>query len=178
MSSATGASDRSGLRGLLRALAVVAAFVAFQLLAHRLVGRGEASRSLLWLALLPQIAVYAFLLWFFGRTLLSGGEALITRLARSVHGELPLEIAHYTRRVTAYWCAVFTLMAAASAALFVFAPIRTWSLFANVLNLPLIALAFVGEYGWRILRYPRFSHVSLLGTLRAFHRFRRASRAE
>ena len=42
--------------------------------------------------LLPHVGAYLFMLWFFGHTLMPGREALITRLARHVHGTLPAEI--------------------------------------------------------------------------------------
>ncbi len=177
MSSATGASERSRSRILVRTLGVVAAFAAYQLLVHAVVAQGAWSRGVAWVALLPQVAAYAFLFWFFARTLLPGREALITRVARSVHGALPEKIERYTRRVTVFWCAVFASMLVGSITLFVYTRLETWSLVANLLNFPLIAMAFVGEYLWRILRYPGFSHVSLAATLRAFWRHRGASRA-
>ena len=178
MSSAIGASRAGESRLTLRTLTIVVAFAIFQVLVHALVARGFAGRSLLWIALLPQASAYGFLFWFFGRTLLPGREALVTSLARMVHGELPAEIERYTRRVTAFWCWVFAAMFAASPVLFVFARLETWSLLANVLNFPLIAVAFVGEYAWRILRYPGFSHASLAGTVREFWRYCSASRVD
>src|SRR5438309_407225 len=50
---------------------------------------------------------YVTLLYFFGRTLMPGAEALITRLARRVHGTLPQEMETYTRRLTIAWCLFF-----------------------------------------------------------------------
>ena len=121
----------------------------------------------------PSVAVYMVLLWMFGRTLVPGREALVTRLARHVHGTLPEDITVYTRRVTWAWCLFFVAMAATSILLFDFASLETWSLFANVLNLPLVALMFVAEYAYRILRYRNFSHVPLLTAVRAFRQFGR-----
>jgi hypothetical protein len=43
-------------------------------------------------------------------------------------------------------------------------------LFANVLNVPLLACAFVAECIRRALRYPHFSHASMLASLDAFRR--------
>jgi uncharacterized membrane protein len=116
---------------------------------------------------LPHLAAYGFLLWLFGRTLRAGREALITRLARQVHGCLPEEIARYTRRVTWAWCLFFSGMALASLVLFVAAPLPAWSLFANLLNLPLVVAMYLGEYAWRVWRYPNFSHASIATVYRA-----------
>jgi uncharacterized membrane protein len=115
--------------------------------------------------------VYLFLLWYFGRTLRPGNEALITRLATYVHGALPDEIKGYTRRATWAWCLFFAGMALVSVLLFALAPLATWSLFANVLNLPLVAAMYLGEYAYRRLRYPDFTHASIATVIRALQKF-------
>jgi uncharacterized membrane protein len=121
------------------------------------------------------VVIYALLFWMFARTLMPGREALVTRLARHVHGTLPDEITVYTRRVTWAWSLFFFVMAATSILLFDFASLAAWSLFANVLNLPLVALMFVVEYAYRIQRYRDFAHVPLLTAVRAFRQFGRQS---
>jgi uncharacterized membrane protein len=123
----------------------------------------------------PSAIVYGALMWLFGRTLRPGREALVTHLARRVHGTLPDYITAYTRRVTWAWCLLFGAMALASPLLFSLAPLETWSLFVNVLTFPLIAGMFVLEYVYRLLRYPTFSHVSLLTAVRAFRDLGRAA---
>ena len=110
----------------------------------------------------PHAAAYLFLLALFGRSLAPGREALITRFARHIHGGLPPELVSYTRRVTWAWCLFFAANVATSALLYLFAPVAAWSLFVNVLNFPLLILMFVAEYLWRILRYPHFTHSSIL----------------
>lgn len=122
---------------------------------------------------IPSVAIYLLLLWTFARTLVPGREALVTRLARHVHGTLPDYISAYTRRVTWAWCLFFLAMALTSVLLFDFASLETWSVFANLLNLPLVALMFVLEYTYRILRFRDFSHVPLLMSVRAFRQFGR-----
>lgn len=133
---------------------------------------GAAGQAALWLGALPQVFCYLGLLWIFGRTLGPGKQALITRLARAVHGELPIPIERYTRRVTWYWCLFFAAMALGSTILLALVSVDAWLFFANVLNLPLLAAAFVLEYVYRLLRFPGFAHLSLSGTLRAFQSFR------
>lgn len=123
----------------------------------------------------PSVIVYGALMWLFGRTLAPGREALVTHMARRVHGTLPDHMAAYTRRVTWAWCLLFGAMALASLLLFAFAPLATWSLFVNLLTFPLIASMFVIEYIYRLLRYRSFSHVSLLTAVRAFQELGRAA---
>lgn len=143
------------------ALAAVAGWIAW-----RAAGAGPALAYLL-----PHVGAYAFMLWLFGHTLFNGGDALITRLARLIHGTLPPEIEAYTRNVTRAWCVFFAGMALTSLLLFLFAPLAVWSVFANLLNLPLIVLMFLAEYLYRIRRYPDFSHASIRATIRAFQKY-------
>ena len=86
----------------------------------------------------PFLTVYLFLLWLFGRTLRADRQSLITLLAAHVHGELPADIARYTRRVTWAWCVFFAAMALTSTLLFLFEPLPIWSVFNTLLNLPLV----------------------------------------
>jgi uncharacterized membrane protein len=119
----------------------------------------------------PHAAAYGFLLFLFGHTLLPGREALITRVAGRIHGVLPPYMAAYTRRVTAAWCVFFAAQLGVSAALFVYAPLDTWSAFVNLLNVPLLVLMFVGEYAYRVTRYRDFPHVTITQAARAFARY-------
>lgn len=121
--------------------------------------------------LLPHVGVYFFMLWLFGHTLMPGREALITRLARRVHGTLPAEIERHTFHVTMAWCLFFAGMALTSLLLFFLAPLAVWSVFANLLSLPLVVAMFLAEYLYRILRYPNFSHASIRSTFRAFQKY-------
>lgn len=117
---------------------------------------------------IPHTAIYLSLMWLFGQTLRQGHEPLITRLARRVHGTLSPELATYTRRLTIAWCVFFAAQLVTSALLFKFAPLNIWSLFINILNFPLLALMFIGEYGYRRIRHRRFPHATLYDGIRAF----------
>jgi uncharacterized membrane protein len=64
----------------------------------------------------------------------------------------------------------FAGQVAVSALLLAFAPLSAWSLFVNVLNVPLIALMFAAEYLYRVTRYPDHPRTTLPGMLRAFVR--------
>jgi uncharacterized membrane protein len=130
------------------------------------------------LPLLPQLAICLGLAWMFGRTLLAGREPLVTRIAGSVHGVLPAPIVAYTRNVTLAWTVFLSSMAVISALLYAFAPLPVWSLFANLLFLPLVALMFLGEYAHRTLRYAWFSHASIAQSVGAFRRLHRSGSAD
>ena len=151
-------------------LAAAAAFLALVMLAAR-----GATGALSVLYPLPSLLVYCALLWMFARTLAPGREALVTALARHVHGTLPDEITAYTRQVNWAWCLFFGAMALTSLLLFALAPLALWSLFVNVLSLPLIAAMFVAEYAYRVLRYRRFSHAPFIASLWAFRELGRSA---
>lgn len=123
----------------------------------------------------PHAAAYLFLLWLFGRTLRPGEEPFVSRLSRRVHGTLAPEMEAYTRGVTLAWCMFFAGQVAVSLLLLAFAPLETWSLFVNVLNIPLLALMFAIEYLYRVTRYRDHPRATISGILRAFARDASAS---
>ncbi len=94
--------------------------------------------------------IYGSLLLTFGLTLRPGHEPLITAMARKLHGQIPEELARYTRRVTIAWCGFFVTQLAISITLFCFAPLVVWSFFVNVLDIPLVAAMFAAEYAVRL----------------------------
>jgi|SRR6516162_5830855 len=98
---------------------------------------------------LPHALIYAALLALFARTLRPGRDPLVTALSRRMYAVVPEEMAIYTRRVTWVWCTFFAAQLATSLALLLFAPLVVWSFFVNVLNLPLLALMFIGEHTCR-----------------------------
>src|SRR2546423_5633448 len=114
------------------------------------------------MAALTHAGINLSMLWVFARTLRLGREPLITRFARRVHGTLPSYIEAYTRRVTLMWGVVFVSQVVVAAALFAFATLDEWSFFVNMLSLPLVVLMFVGEYGYRVIRYRTYKHSSIL----------------
>ncbi len=98
-----------------------------------------------WLYFIQHVSINAVLGMIFGRSLLPGHEPLVTALARLVHKEMTPELLRYTRQVTVAWTVFFLASAALSVLLFVFAPIKAWSVFANILALPLVAAMFIVE---------------------------------
>jgi uncharacterized membrane protein len=109
--------------------------------------RLESNFSLLYL--LQECTVYALLAYGFGHSLRRGSVALCTQLADRLHGPLTTDEVRYTRRVTAAWALFFASIVAATGILFYFAPLHTWSMFANFCVLPLIGFMFAAEYAVR-----------------------------
>ena len=105
----------------------------------------------------------------FGRTLIAGRQPLCTRFAEMVHAA-PLTPQHevYARQVTIAWTLFFAVMTLTSTLLFFLTPLTTWSAFANLLTLPLIALMFIVEYGIRRWRLPDTRNTHILDAIRAF----------
>ncbi|HJY79366.1 MAG TPA: hypothetical protein VKE95_22160 [Burkholderiales bacterium] len=117
---------------------------------------------------LAHAGAYLAMLWYFGRSLRPGREPLITRIARRIHGSVPPDMACFTRRLTVAWCAFFAAQVVVSALLLAFAPHDFWSMFVNVLDLPLLALMFVAQQAYRALCFPLVPHVSIARILIAF----------
>ena len=113
-------------------------------------------------------AAYLFLLWYFGRTLAPGAEPIITRFARRVHGALQPDIEQLTRRLTIAWCVFFAAQLIASALLFAFASLDAWSVFVNLLNLPLLVAMFAGQWIYRNVWYPDCPRASIWQAIESF----------
>jgi hypothetical protein len=95
-------------------------------------------------------AIYGGLLSTFALTLRPGRDALITTMARRLHGPISDELVVYTRRVTIAWCCFFATQLVTSITLFLFAPLVVWSFFVNVLDIPLVATMYSAEYLYRL----------------------------
>jgi uncharacterized membrane protein len=156
---------------------VIAATVGYETLVHVASTRADVPSLLVVpLAGLPHAAAYLFLLWLFGRTLRPGKEALITSVARRHYGgPVPPYLERYTRRLTAAWCIFFAAQLIVSAGLLTLASHETWSLFVNVLNLPLVAAMFAAEYLYRMVRLRGLPHATLTQSIVAFAKHMRLS---
>lgn len=130
---------------------------------------GEAALALS-LSGLTHAVLYAGLLAVFAGSLRRGQEPVVARFARSIHGDLPADVAAYTRAATVAWCMFCAGQLTTSAILFMMARREVWSLFVNVLDLPLLATMFAAEYAWRRLRLPDRSHIGFVATIRIFAR--------
>jgi uncharacterized membrane protein len=152
---------RGGQRVLALALALVSAGVVW------LVQRGDHFDPS-WLYLGQHAGIHAVLAVAFGRTLRPGRQALISAMAERVHRGLPPGMGAYTRRLTGVWTAYFCGMGVTSVLLFAFAPLETWSLFANMVTPTAMGCLFVGEYFLRYRLHPEFERVSLVTVIRAY----------
>jgi uncharacterized membrane protein len=154
-----------------RLLLTIAALLAFPLACH-LTGASGDPRAVA-LAVGVPVLLNLILCFLFARTLRGGSEPLITRFARVERGgQLPAELARYTRRLTIAWAAFFALMAATSAALALWGSFAAWSLFTNVLNYALVVVFFVAEYAYRRVRYRQYPHASPADVVRRLHAYR------
>jgi uncharacterized membrane protein len=106
---------------------------------------------------------------FFGRTLFGGHEALVSQFARFAHGGIisPLK-ARYTRQVTVAWTTFFLATATLSTLLFWLAPAAAWSVFANLLTMPLLILMFAAEHLIRHRVLPPAERSSIADTIRGY----------
>jgi uncharacterized membrane protein len=125
-------------------------------------------RSFNWVYLIQEGGFYSLMAASFGQSLLSDRVALCTRLADKIHGPLTTQEVFYTRRVTAAWALFFILIVAVTLGLFLFAPLRIWSLFANFCVLPLIGLMFVAEYAVRKQALPQVPRRGILAAVRVY----------
>jgi uncharacterized membrane protein len=118
--------------------------------------------------LLQEGGFYSLMAASFAVSLLGQRVALCTQLADKVHGPLTPQEVLYTRRVTAAWALFFLSITAATLILFLFAPLRLWSLFANFCVLPLIGLMFVAEYAVRRRVLPQVPRRGILAAVRVY----------
>jgi uncharacterized membrane protein len=125
-------------------------------------------RSFPWVYLIQEGGFYSIMAASFGQSLLGDRVALCTQLADKIHGPLSPQELIYTRRVTAAWALFFILIFAVTVGLFLFAPLRIWSVFANFCVLPLIGLMFVAEYAVRKHALPQVRRRGILAAVRVY----------
>jgi uncharacterized membrane protein len=118
--------------------------------------------------LLQEGGFYSLMAASFGLSLRRHRVALCTQLADKVHGPLTPQELLYTRRVTAAWGLFFLVMTAVTLILFVSAPLRIWSLFANFCVVPLMGLMFVAEYAVRRRVLPQVPRRGILAAVRVY----------
>lgn len=130
-------------------------------------GLALASASLYWadavfiVVYVPPLAAFAFMAYFFHRTLRDGVEPLITRVARKEHPDLPVEMARYTRTLTWVWSLCFVLLLLIALVLAPLLPLDLWSRWIHGLGYGVPSILFLGEYAYRHRRFPNHSHGSL-----------------
>ncbi|MGQ2980936.1 MAG: hypothetical protein ACT6Q9_14700 [Polaromonas sp.] len=121
-----------------------------------------------WVFLLQHAGMQGLLGLAFGRSLRAGQVPMVSRFAAVIHGSLSPALERYTRQVTWAWTLYFALMTSLSLLLFWLAPVTVWSVFANLLNLPLLILMFAAEYGARVVLLPASDRSGPLEAIRAW----------
>ncbi|WP_428391588.1 hypothetical protein [Lichenicoccus sp.] len=116
--------------------------------------------------LVSHTALYGGLTLLFGRSLLPGREPLVTAMARIVEPELTPTMRVYTRRVTWLWTLYGPMQIAVSLLLLRFATLRAWSVFVNLIDLPLLASTFGLEFAARRWLLGGRSQATLRDTVR------------
>jgi uncharacterized membrane protein len=119
-------------------------------------------RNTPWVYYLQHILMFVALGAAFGVTLRPGQVALCTRLARAVQGPLSADAETYSRGVTLAWAVFCAVMVVASTLLFFLGPLAAWSVFANLLTLPMVGAMFLVEALVRVRVCPELSHGGVL----------------
>lgn len=122
----------------------------------------QLERNTPWVYYLQHVLMFVALGAAFGVTLRAGQEALCTRLARAVQGALSRDAENYSRGVTLAWALFCAVMIAASTLLFFLAPLGAWSVFANLLTLPLVGAMFLAESLVRVRVCPELGNGGVL----------------
>lgn len=155
-----------GLKKLFGNLAAAVGLLLIAGLMFELIGTLREHVS--WIYFLQHMTINLLLGIWFGRSLLRQREPLCTTFATLLHPVMHEQLRRYTYRLTQIWTLFFFAMATVSAGLFLLAPIHVWSLFANLLTLPLVALVFLIEYLIRIRVLPPEDHLGPTSAFRAY----------
>jgi uncharacterized membrane protein len=131
---------------------------------------GVLEHNFSWVYFLQHVGTNVMLATVFGVTLARGRQALCTRFAEAVHGNLSPEEVRYSRQVTLAWTLFFLAISLISSILFFFVSIEVWSVFANFLSFPLILMMFVVEYLIRLRKLPHQKKHSIMDGVLAYWR--------
>ncbi len=124
------------------------------------------SASIHFIVYLPPLAAFAFMSFFFFRTLRPGSEALITRVARREHPDLPADMARHTRNLTVIWSLCFALLFVVALFLAPMLAVDTWSRWVQGLGYVVPGILFFGEYVYRHVRFRERKHSSIVALIR------------
>nr|WP_294508766.1 hypothetical protein [uncultured Rhodopila sp.] len=155
----------------------LAALILLPFAAHAVLTHGEAvpgslQTGIVMFTALSHAALYGGLGLLFGLSLRPGRQALVSRLALRVEPCPTPALMAYTRGVTRLWFGFCVAQLCLSGCLLGAAPLPVWSIFVNVLDMPLAALTFFAEYLVRRRRFRDLPTASLIDTMRAFARRR------
>jgi uncharacterized membrane protein len=110
------------------------------------------------LVFIPPLAAFAFMAYFFGRTLRPGSEPLINRIARKEHPDLPDDMARHARWLTGVWATCFVFMFLVALVLAPVLTFESWSRWVQLMGYAMPGALFLGEYVYRHRRFAHRSH--------------------
>lgn len=119
------------------------------------------------LLFMPSVLMPLLMLLVFAPTLAPGRTAMITSVAAAIRGDMPADLAIYTRRVTQMWTAVFLLMTVLHLVLAIWASAELWSLVSNFISYLVVAAIFLLEHLYHSWRYSHHWHPSFTQFLKA-----------
>ena len=122
----------------------------------------QFGESIQFIVYAPPLAAFAFMAFFFYRTLRPGSEPLITRVARMEHPDLPPDMARHARMLTWAWSLCFVLLFVVALVLAPLLQLDVWSRWVHALGYIVPGTLFFGEHAYRHLRFRERQHSSLL----------------
>lgn len=125
------------------------------------------THNVAWLYFIQHVATNTLLGIGFGRTLAPGRTPMVTFFASLVQRQMSPALLRYTRYATLAWTVFFILMVLLSLLLFAFGSLETWSVFANLLTMPLVLAMFAGEFALRFRYLPPQDRAGILATIQA-----------
>ena len=120
------------------------------------------AESIQFIVYAPPLAAFAFMAFFFYRTLRPGVEPLITRVARMEHPDLPPDMARHARMLTWAWSLCFVLLFVVALVLAPLLTLDLWSRWVHALGYIVPSALFLGEHVYRHFRFRERQHGSLL----------------
>ena len=120
------------------------------------------AESIQFIVYAPPLAAFAFMTFFFYRTLRPGVEPLITRVARMEHPDLPPDMARHARMLTWAWSLCFVLLFVVALVLAPLLKLDMWSRWVHALGYIVPGTLFLGEHAYRHVRFRERQHGSLL----------------
>lgn len=125
-------------------------------------------QHLVWIYFIQHILLFSSMGLWFALSLRASRQPLCTHFASLLHEQMTPLLLSYTRQITLAWSLFFLALVLTSGALFALAPVAVWSLFANILSLPLVVLMFIAEY---LVRRRVLPPEDLLGVTSAFRAY-------
>ncbi len=116
----------------------------------------------IYLLYIPPVAIPLLLFCVFSFTLLPGKEPIVTAIGEASRGPLSKEMRSYTKIVTWMWSVIFLILITLGVALPLTGNQLLWSWTTSVWNYAVVGLIFLGEFIYRIWRFPDHDHPNFI----------------